>query len=463
MSDKAIGTERGEPGEQLFGLDQDLVRRVDAALEAGDYSAVADDVAALHTADLADLLETLSQDDRMALIERLGTRLDPEVLADLDEVVRERVLERLDTGEIAAAISELETDAAIDVIEDLDAAGRAEVLEHLSPSDRALLEDAFSYAEDTAGRIMQREVVTVPQDWSVGDAIDYMRERATHLPRDFYDIYAVDDERHPVGVVPLSRLMRNQRETMVADILDHDLREIPVDTDQEEVAILFHRYGLISTPVVDAEGRLVGVILVVDIVDVIHEEHEEDLMRLGGVLEDDFYRAVISTTRSRFVWLLLNLGTALIASLVIGMFDAAIEKLVALAILMPVVASMGGNAGTQTLTVAVRAISKRELNTSNAMRIVGKETLVGSVNGLLFAIIAGVAAWAWFDDPALGGVIAAAMIINLFIAGFAGVAVPIVLERLSIDPAVASTVLLTTITDVVGFLSFLGLGAWLLL
>lgn len=453
---------REDGTEPLFGLDQDLVRRVGEALEAGGFASVADDVVALHTADLADLLETLSLDDRMALVDQLGDRLDPEVLAELDEVVREGVLERLDSGDIAAVISGLETDDAVEIIEDMAHADRAEVLEQLSPSDRALLEEAFSYGEDTAGRIMQRDVVTVPENWTVGDTIDYMRTRAAQLPRDFYDIYAVDARRHPVGVVPLSRLMRNHREIAVADILDRDLKEIPADTDQEEIAFLFHQYGLISAPVVDDAGRLVGVIPVVDVVDVIHEEHEEDLMRLGGVREDDFYRAVMSTTRARFSWLLVNLGTALIASMVIGLFDAAIEKVVALAILMPIVASMGGNAGTQTLTVAVRAISMRELNPANAARIIGKEALVGSINGVLFAIIAGLAAWAWFNDPVLGGVIAAAMTINLLVAGFAGVSIPLVLNRMGIDPAIGSTVVLTTITDVVGFLSFLGLGAlWL--
>ena len=459
MSDPSGTAGRQEAGEPRFGLDPELVRRVDDALATGEFAAVADDVAALHTADLADLLEALSQDDRADLIDRLRARLDPEVLSELDEVVREAVLEQLPAGEIAAAIAELETDDAVDVIEDLDSEERAQVLERLSPSDRALLEEALTHAQDSAGRIMQREVATVPETWTVGDTIDYMRDRAVQLPRDFYEIYAVDEARHPVGAVPLSRLMRHERGVRVGDILDRELREIPVDTDQEDVAYLFQQYGLVSAPVVDGEGRLVGVMSVVDVVDIIHEETEEDMMRLAGVQEDDFYRAVLHTTRARFSWLLVNLATALLASMVIGFFDAEIERVVALAVLMPIVASMGGNAGTQTLTVAVRAISMKELNPTNAMRIVGKEAMVGSINGVLFAVIAGLAAWAWFADPALGLVIAAAMVINLLVAGFAGVAIPLVFERLGVDPAIASTVVLTTVTDVIGFLSFLGLGA----
>jgi len=462
MAEQSTTPVTTETGDRMFGLDPELIRRVDEALGAGDFASIAAEIGELHTADLADLLEALSVEDRLALVDHLGPRIEPEVLTDLDEVVREGILERLDSEHIAAAIAELDSDDAVEVIEDLDASDRAEILEQMSPSDRALLEQAFSYDEDTAGRIMQREIVTVPPVWTVGDTIDYLRRRAAHLPRDFYDIYVVDDTRRPVGVVPLSRLMRNERDIVVNDILDADLRVVPANTDQEDVALLFQRYGLASAPVVDDEGKLVGMILLTDVVDVIHEEHEEDMMRLGGVLEDDFYRAIISTMRSRFSWLLVNLGTALIASLVIGIFDAEIEKVVALAILMPIVASMGGNAGTQTLTVAVRAISMKELTPSNALRIVGKEALVGSINGVVFAVIAGAAAWYWFADPAIGAVIAAAMVINLVVAGFAGVAIPVMFERSGIDPAVASTVVLTTVTDVVGFMAFLGLAALVL-
>ena len=325
------------------------------------------------------------------------------------------------------------------------------------------METALSYPQDSAGRLMQREIVTVPENWRVGDTIDYMRARAAQLPRDFYDIFVVDDERYPVGVLPLSRLMRSRRPIEVSDIMQRVFLSISLTTDQEDVAHVFRKYGLVSAPVVDEDGRLVGVITVDDVVDVIQEEAEEDIMHLGGVREDDFYAAVFDTTHTRFSWLLINLGTAIVASIVIGLFDAVIERVVALAVLMPIVASMGGNAGTQTLTVAVRALAMKELTPTNAARIVVKEVLVGGVNGLLFAIVMGLVAWLWFGDPALGGIIAAAMIINLLIAGFAGTVVPIALDRLKIDPAIASTVVLTSVTDVVGFLAFLGLGALVLL
>jgi magnesium transporter len=326
-----------------------------------------------------------------------------------------------------------------------------------------LLKEALTFPEDSAGRLMQREIVTVPETWTVGDTIDYMRGRAAALPRDFYDIFAVDADRKPVGVLPLSRLMRNQRDIKVADIMGPDLYPIPLDMDQEEVALMFRQYGLVSAAVVDIDNRLAGVITADDVVNVVDEEAEEDLMRLGGVKEDDFYEAVLTTARARFPWLLVNLLTVIIASVVIGFFDQTIQKIVALAILMPIVASMGGNAGTQTLTVAVRALAMKELTTTNAKRIVSKEIIVGVFNGLLFAAIMGPIAWLWFGDVAIGGIIAAAMIINLVAAGFVGIATPIVLERLGVDPAVASTVVLTAITDVVGFVAFLGLAALILL
>jgi magnesium transporter len=378
-------------------------------------------------------------------------------------VVREDVLEAMEPAEVAAAITELDTDDAVDVIEDLPVEDQRQILAKLSPSDRALLEEALTFPEDSAGRLMQREIVTVPENWTVGDTIDYMRSRATALPRDFYDVFAVDADLKPVGVLPLSRLMRNQRDIKVADIMAVDLHPVPLAMDQEEVALMFRQYGLVSAAVVDRDGRLAGVITADDVVHVVDKEAEEDLMRLGGVKEDDFYEAVLATTRARFPWLLVNLLTVIVASIVIGFFEQTIQKVVALAILMPIVASMGGNAGTQTLTVAVRALAMKELTSTNAKRVVSKEVIVGAINGLLFAGVMGPIAWLWFGEVAIGAVIAAAMIINLVAAGFVGIATPIVLERLGIDPAVASTVLLTAITDVVGFLAFLGLAALVLL
>lgn len=449
--------------ERSFGVDEALVRASETALSDGKFDELDTLIGDLHASELADLLEELTPDSRLLLLDHVREELDPEILPNLDDVVREEILEQLDPEEVAAVITELETDDAVDVFENVAEADQAQVLERLSPSDRALVEEALSYPEDSAGRLMQRELVTVPKNWSVGNTIDYMRERAANLPRDFYEIYAVDEDRHPVGSIPLSRLMRNQRDVRIDDIMLTDLRLARVQMDQEEVALMFKQYALLSAPVVNDDGQLMGVITADDIVHVIHEEAEEDIMRLGGVREDDFYEAVLDTTRARFSWLLANLGTAIIASLVISLFDAAIEQVVALAILMPIVASMGGNAGTQTLTVAVRALAMKELTPTNAARIVGKEIIVGGINGLLFAILMGGIAWLWFGQPIIGLIIAAAMVVNLLIAGFAGVAIPIVLQRLRIDPAVGSAVVLTTVTDVVGFVSFLGLAALILL
>ena len=462
QTDMDEGT-NGLETERSYGVDESLVRTCEIALSAGRIDELDGLIDGLHASDLADLLEALSSDSRRILFDHVRDRLDPELLTHLDDVVREDVLEQLEPAEVAAVITELDTDDAIDVFEDVAVADQASVLARLSPSDRALVEQALSYPEDSAGRLMQHELVTVPKDWSVGNSIDYMRARAADLPRDFYELYVVDDDRHPVGTIPLSRLMRNQRDVRIDDIMLTDLRSAYVEMDQEEAALMFRQYALLSAPVVNERGQLVGVITADDIVHVIHEEAEEDILRLGGVREDDFYEAVLDTTRARFSWLLVNLGTAIIASLVIGLFDAAIEQVVALAILMPIVASMGGNAGTQTLTVAVRALAMKELTAANAARIMGKEVVVGGINGLLFALMIGLVAWLWFGEPVIGLIIGAAMMFNLLIAGFAGVTIPLALERMRIDPAVGSAVVLTTITDVVGFVSFLGLAAIVLL
>ncbi|MEE8622288.1 MAG: magnesium transporter, partial [Alphaproteobacteria bacterium] len=326
-----------------------------------------------------------------------------------------------------------------------------------------LLEEGLSWPEDSAGRLMQSELVAVPSFWTVGETIDFLRQAAERdseeLPEEFYDIFVVDPKHKPVGTIPLSRLLRTKRPVKLSDLMMPDMRLVPVEMDQEAVAFLFRRYDLASAPVVDEAGRLVGVITVDDVLDVIDEEAEEDIMRLGGVVETDLYRAVLDTTKSRFSWLVVNLATAIVASIVIGFFEVTIRQIVALAVLMPIVASMGGNAGTQTLTVAVRALAMKELTASNTLRAVGKEVLVGGFNGVLFAVLMGIVAWLWFASPAIGLVIAAAMVINLLVAGLAGVAIPLGLERTGVDPAVASGVVLTTVTDVVGFLAFLGLAA----
>ena len=461
---EAVEDERTE--ESGYGIARDIEEAVVDALEAEDSDRVRELLEPLHHADVADLLEHLSGDQREDLVDVIKDGFDPDVLSEVDEAVRDDIIEQLGWDETAAAIAEMETDDAVLVIEELDEDEQKRVLDAIPAEDRTFIEEALGYPEDSAGRLMQREVVTVPSFWSVGETIDFMRSTADMdedaLPEVFYDIFVVDPRHRPVGALPLSKLLRTRRSVPVSDIMETEMHLIPVTTDQEEIAFLFRQRDLVSAPVVNEDGRLVGEITIDDVVDVIHEEHEEDFMALGGISEDDLYSAAVDTTRSRFTWLLVNLGTAVLASLVIGMFQATIEQMVALAVLMPIVASMGGNAGTQTLTVAVRALATRELTATNALRVIGKEVLVGSFNGILFAVITGGVAWLWFGNAAIGAVIALAMVVNLIVAGLAGTAIPIVLDRLGADPAIGSSVVLTTVTDVAGFFVFLGLAAMFL-
>lgn len=445
-----------------YGISADLVRAVAEALDKGDAAAARSLAVELHEADLADLLEHLDREERAQLIEILGAEFDLSVLTYLDASVREEMLEALEPQHIALSLSDLDSDDAVDIIEDLDEEQQRRVLAALPRAERLVLEESLSFPEDSAGRIMQRELLAVPSNWTVGETIDYMRA-ARDLPDDFYDLYIVDPKHQPIGYVPLSRAMRARRPVKLTDIMNEDLRTVPVAMDQEEVAYLFRQYGLVSAPVVDAAGRLVGVVTVDDVVHIIDEEAEEDLLKLAGVQETDLYRAVLDTTKSRFSWLLVNLFTAVAGANVIALFEGTIERIVALAILMPIVASMGGNTGTQTLTVAVRALATRDLNRSNALRFIGKELLVGLANGSMFALLAGTTAWLWFGEPMIGVIIGVAMVINLMVAALAGALVPLGLEKLGVDPAVASSVLVTTLTDVVGFFAFLGLATLFLL
>ncbi|NIA72137.1 magnesium transporter [Pelagibius litoralis] len=445
-----------------YGISAELVRKVAKALAAGKERKVHRLVIDLHEADLADLLEHLDRDDRPRLIEFLGNDFDLEVLTHLDSSLREELIEAMEPRQLADSLSDMDSDDAVDIFEDLDEDAQREVLEALPRADRLVLEESLSFPEDSAGRIMQRELLAVPSSWTVGQTIDYMRA-AKDLPDDFYDLYIVDPKHQPIGFVPLSRAMRTKRPVPLTDIMTDDMKVVPIEMDQEEVAYLFRQYGLVSAPVVDPGGRLVGVVTVDDVVHIIDEEAEEDLLKLAGVKETDLYSAVLDTTRSRFSWLLINLFTAVAASIVIAVFEETIERVVALAVLMPIVASMGGNAGTQTLTVAVRALAMRDLSAGNAWRFVGKEVLVGLANGLMFAVLAGALAWLWFDAPMIGVIIGAAMVINLVVAALSGALVPLGLEKLGVDPAVASSVLLTTVTDVIGFFAFLGLATVFLL
>lgn len=462
-----IAPETEPSKEAVHGISSENEERIVAALAIGDETAVWALVENLHYADMADLLERLGEDDRSRLLAIMGPSVDADVLSELDEAVRDKVIDEMDIDAIAQVVAELDSDDAVEIIEELEAHEQQQVLDAIPDEDRALIEESLSYPEDSAGRLMQRELVTVPTFWTVGDTIDYMRENAESddnpLPDQFYVVYVVDPFHRPAGMVWLDKLLRTRRPVKMTDLMEPEMKVIPVATDQEDVAFLFRQRDLVSAPVIDDGGRLIGAITIDDIVDVIDEEHEEDIMRMGGVREDDMYNAVIDTTRARFSWLFVNLLTAIAASVVIGLFDATLDQVVALAILMPIVASMGGNAGTQTLTVAVRALAMKELTATNASRLVGKELLVGIANGILFAVLAGAVAWLWFGIPVLGVVIGVAMVVNMLVAGLAGTLVPLFLDRNGIDPAIASSVFLTTITDVVGFFVFLGLAAMVLI
>jgi len=444
-------------------LDQELVRAVGEAIAANEPQRVAELAATLHVADKADLLEQLTHEERAFLVGLWGEALDPEILPYLDEPVRDELVGLLPRDHLVRAIGALDTGDAIYVIEALEAGERQELLDALPPPDRAALQESLTHEEESAGRLMRRQVVTAPAYWSVGHVIDYLRAAAADLPEEFYDVFVVDPQRRPVGTVPLASLVRTQRPVIVRDIMRPEPHLARVDMDQEEVAFLFTQYGLTSAAVVDGDGRIVGVISHDDVTEVIEQEAEEDILHLGGVGHTDFRDPVVPTARKRFVWLFFNLGTTLVASLVIGLFHETIGELVALAALMPIVAAIGGNAGTQAMTVAVRALATRDLTAANAMASLRKEILVALLNGSLCAVLMGAITWGRYGSWQLAGVLAAAMVANLFMAGFSGALTPVVLARLRIDPAPASGVFVTAITDVVGFSTFLGLATLLLL
>jgi magnesium transporter len=444
-----------------YGIAPDLVNAVSDALRDGQDDVLHDIVADLRPADQADLIEQLTSKNLRRFVAALRYELDPEVLSELEEVVRDEVIEQLEPEEIAAAVSELDTDDAVYVVEDLDETEQQEILAAMPHEERFELEAGLSYPEDSAGRLMQQDFIAVPAFWTVGQTIDYMRED-DDLPDDFYEIFVVDTAMKPVGTVALNRIMRTKREVPIGDIMDDQPILVNAQMDQEEVAFIVRQYDLVSALVVDDNNRLIGSVMVDDVLDVIQEEAEEDIMLLGGVGEGGIHESTFKTTRDRFVWLFANLGTAILASIVIDQFGGTIEQMVALAVLMPIVASMGGNAGTQTLTIAVRALGTKELTTSNALRTISREVVVGLINGVLFAVLMGVVAALWFGSNLLGAVIGAAMIINMIVAALAGILIPLGLARANIDPAVASSVFVTTITDVVGFFAFLGLAAMVL-
>jgi magnesium transporter len=435
----------------------EFVARISRAVQGGDAAFLREIVAELHEADLGNLIEALDQDERPRLVELTGADFDFSALNEVDDSVREEILEELEPETVAEGVRELESDDAVELLEGLDEEDQEEILEKLPPSERDALERSLEYPENSAGRRMQTEFIAVPPDWTVGQAIDYMRD-TPDLPERFYEIYAVDGAKHWQGAVALDVLLRSRRPVQLSELIDEDRRRVSVLDDQEEVARLFGKYNLVAAPVVDTENRLVGVITIDDVVDVIEEEADEDLKALGGVTSDEELSDSFWTiAKGRFNWLLVNLATAFLASSVLGLFEGQLEQMVALAVLAPIVASQGGNAATQTMTVAVRALATRELGASNAYRVVMREALVGLVNGLGFAVITGIAAVAWFRIPGLGVVIGLAMLCNLVAGALGGILIPMVLERVKADPAVASGTFVTTVTDVVGFFSFLGI------
>ena len=439
-----------------------FIDAIGALVEAEDRDALHAKLADLPEADFADLIEQMPKGQRAPLVGLMGKEFSFGVLTEVDDTVREQLIDELPWEVVAEGVRGLESDDAVYILEDLEEEDQAEVLDKIPEFERLQLRRNLEYPEDSAGRLMSTDFIAVPPFWSVGQTIDYMRE-TEDLPDSFYELFVVDPAFRPVGTVALDRILRTKRPILISDIMDTEIRTVEAGEDQEDVARTFERYDLVSEAVVDPEGRLVGAITVDDVVDVIAEEAEEDIRLLSGVGDEEMTDTVIYTARSRFVWLLINLGTAILASLVIGLFDATIEQMVALAVLMPIVASMGGNAGTQTMTVAVRALATRDLGGYNALRIIGRETAVGLLNGLAFAAIIGFVTFLWFQNMQLAAVIAIAMVVNLVVAGLSGILIPLGLQKAGADPAIASSVFLTTVTDVVGFFAFLGLAATLLL
>jgi magnesium transporter len=445
------------------GLD---FRRVSAILEAVDRRDVVRIevlMDPLHAADIADLLEQISGADRRALLALWSAGIDGEVLSEIDDAIREEVIEALPAQVVRDAMRELDSDDVVDILEDLDAPQQSVILDGLDIVDRMAVQAALAFPEGSAGRLMQREVVVAPAHWTVGEAIDFLRG-ADNLPDQFYHVILVDPRMKPVGYVTLGRMLSSGRAVRLDTIQEDSFRIIEAAEPEADVAYQFNHYHLISTPVVDSDGRLVGVITIDDAMNVLDEEHEEDMLRMAGVSDESAISdRVLETVRLRLPWLFVNLLTAILASLVIAQFEAEIGQLVALAVLMPIVASMGGNAATQSLTVAVRALATRELTASNVGRVIWRETAVGLLNGVFFAVVMGLVSWFWFDNMMLGVVIGTAMIVNLVVAGAFGILVPVVLERTGADPALASGTFVTTVTDVVGFFAFLGLATVVLL
>ncbi len=445
------------PRAEDGSVSADYVERVARAIQADDAEALRTLVGDLHEADLGELIEALEPEQRPRLVALLGLHFDFAALTEVDYTVREEILDELPAKTVAEGVRDLESDDAVTILESLPAEEQAEVLRALPVPERAALARSLNYPEYSAGRRMQDEFIAATPAWTVGQAIDYMRETA-ELPDRFYELYVVDEAGRFQGAVPLDRLLRSKRPVPVSELMEPERRRVHADEDQEDVARMFQRYDLVAAPVVDAGERLVGVITFDDIADVIQEEAEEDIKALGGVTHDEeLSDSVWTIARGRFNWLLVNLATAFLASSVLGLFEGQLQKMVALAVLAPIVASQGGNATTQTMTVAVRALATRDLTDANAWRVITREVSVGILNGIAFAVITGVAAYLWFKVPGLAVVIGLAMMCNLVAAALGGILIPLALYRMKFDPAVASSPFVTTVTDVVGFFAFLGI------
>ena len=454
--------ENDDREDEDFALDDELVDHVLAALDAQDSGDLEALLEPLHAADIADMLEQIDFKERRALVALWKGGIDGDILSELDEGLREEVIGFLDPEELAGAVRGLESDDVVDLLEDLEEPQQEAILVALEDADRVAVQQALAYPEESAGRLMQREVVIAPEHWNVGQAIDYLRAQ-DDLPEQFYHIILVDPRFKPSGYVTLGKLLGTPRPVKLLEITEESFMPIRVTQPEEDVAYAFNQYHLISAPVIDENDRLVGVITIDDAMVVLDEGHEEDILRLAGVGETSLSDKVFETTKARFPWLFVNLITAILASLVIAQFEDMIAQLVALAVLMPIVASMGGNAGTQALTVAVRALATKDLTSSNFWRVIRREALVGLANGFAFAALMGLVGYFWFGNALLGVVIATAMVINLVVAGLAGIFVPVSLEKMGVDPALASGAFVTTVTDVVGFFAFLGLAAWILI
>jgi magnesium transporter len=433
-----------------------FVRKVAKVLDSGDRDAVYELVEPLHPADIADLFELIGADYRAPLARAINDLLGSEVLAEMNDWVREDLVDELEPDEVADLAEQMETDDAVAMIEDLDEEDQQAVLAELDPEDRAAIESALAYPEETAGRLMSRDFIAVPEHLTVGNLIDYLRENPD-LATEFWEVFIVDPKHRPIGTCSLSWILRAPRQIALADVMKRDQTLIPVTMDQEEVALRFQKYALISAAVVDENGRLVGQITVDDVVHIIQEEASEDVLLLSGAGDGDINEPIRLTVRTRLSWLVVNLGTAIIASSVVGLFQGAIAKFALLAVLMPIVSGMGGNAGTQTLAVVVRALATNQLTSSNTVRMIWRELTIAAANGLSLGVLIGGSTALLFGNPLLGAVIGLAMVINNLTAGLAGILVPVTLDRLKIDPAVSSAVFVTTATDVMGFFSFLGL------